>query len=140
MLAPSTPVGQAVPAVAKILPLLGSDQDGEVLAAVHAIRRTLAGHGVDLLDLARALKAPAPVDPTPPRSSPRAHTTAASSGSTSLQRKLWEMRRADIGVLSAWESGFIVSLLSILEDGKALSAKQRARAEEIYAQRIGGAE
>jgi hypothetical protein len=38
--------------LAKVLPLLGSDQPGEVVAAAAALRRVLAGAGMDLVDLA----------------------------------------------------------------------------------------
>jgi hypothetical protein len=39
--------------IAKLIPLLASDHDGEVLATVRAIRRSLAGAGLDLHDLTR---------------------------------------------------------------------------------------
>lgn len=42
----------AFPKVAKLLPLLGSDRDGEVVAAAHAIGRTLAAAGLSFHDLA----------------------------------------------------------------------------------------
>lgn len=52
---PGTP---AVPArLAKVLPLLGSDQPGEVVAAAAALQRVLAGAGMDLMDLADLLAA-----------------------------------------------------------------------------------
>jgi hypothetical protein len=37
----------------KLLPMLGSDQQGEILAAVSRIKATLAGAGLDLHDLAQ---------------------------------------------------------------------------------------
>jgi hypothetical protein len=39
--------------VAKLIPRLGSTHDGEVIATVAAIRRTLGSAGLDLHDLAR---------------------------------------------------------------------------------------
>jgi hypothetical protein len=45
--------------LAKLIPLLSSDKDGEVIATVQAIRRTLAGAGNDLHDLAAFLEQPA---------------------------------------------------------------------------------
>lgn len=48
------------PKIAKLIPRLATDHDGEVLATVHAIRRTLAVAGLDLHDLVGALCAPAP--------------------------------------------------------------------------------
>jgi hypothetical protein len=44
-----------VPIVAKLIRLMGSDKDGEILAAVHALRRVLAGAGLTLHDLAGAV-------------------------------------------------------------------------------------
>ena len=42
--------------LARLLPRLASDKDGEVLATVVAIRRQLAAQDLDLHDLARALE------------------------------------------------------------------------------------
>jgi hypothetical protein len=39
--------------ISKLIPRLASDHDGDVLATVAAIRRTLAANGSDLHDLAR---------------------------------------------------------------------------------------
>ena len=41
--------------LAKLVPLLGSDRDGEVLAAARAIGRTLAASGADFHDLVLAI-------------------------------------------------------------------------------------
>jgi hypothetical protein len=50
----------ALPArLAKVLPLLGSNQPGEVVAAVVALQRVLAGAGMALTDLADLLTAEA---------------------------------------------------------------------------------
>lgn len=46
--------------VARLIPLLGSDVDGEVVSAARAIARTLKSAGLDLHDLARQLE-PTPV-------------------------------------------------------------------------------
>jgi hypothetical protein len=43
--------------VAKLVRLLGSDKDGEILAAVAALKRTLGAGGADLNDLAAGLVA-----------------------------------------------------------------------------------
>ena len=47
------------PMVAKLVRLLGSDRDGEVIASVRALRRVLAGAGLTLHDLAGAIELPA---------------------------------------------------------------------------------
>lgn len=43
--------------LAKLLPRLASDQDGEVVATANAIRRTLGSAGLDLHDLAKRVAA-----------------------------------------------------------------------------------
>ena len=50
----STP---ALTKVAKLIPLLASERDGEVIATAHAIRRTLHAAGMDFHGLASALTA-----------------------------------------------------------------------------------
>ena len=47
-----------IPKIAKLLPLLASDQDGEVVATARAIGRTLAAGGSDFHALATAIAAP----------------------------------------------------------------------------------
>jgi len=46
------------PMLAKLIRLLSSDRDGEVVASVHAMRRLLAGSGLSLHDLADAIELP----------------------------------------------------------------------------------
>jgi hypothetical protein len=59
--------------VAKIIPRLGSDHDGEVLASVAAIRRLLRTEHLDLHDLAVLID----VSSVPERKSPDMHRSAA---------------------------------------------------------------
>ena len=56
------------PKVALLIPLLGSDQDGEVLSAARAIERTLKAAGRDWHDLVHIITAPsmAAAHPQPP--------------------------------------------------------------------------
>ena len=46
------------PTVAKLIRLLSSDRDGEVVASVRAMRRVLAAAGLSLHDLADAIELP----------------------------------------------------------------------------------
>jgi hypothetical protein len=46
------------PTLAKLIRLLSSDREGEVVASVHAIRRVLASVGLSLHDLADAIELP----------------------------------------------------------------------------------
>jgi len=62
------------PQVAKLVRLLGSDNDGEVVACVAALRRVLHGAGLDLHDLARAVEVPIRVlSYRPPSYQPRSY-------------------------------------------------------------------
>jgi hypothetical protein len=48
-------VSSIAPKLAKLLPRLASDHDGEVVATARAVRRTLHAAGLDYHDLARSL-------------------------------------------------------------------------------------
>ena len=52
-----TTLAYIAPKLQKLIPLLASDKDGEVLAAVGAIRRVLGAAGADLHDLAEVISA-----------------------------------------------------------------------------------
>jgi hypothetical protein len=51
-------LGTIAPKLAKLIPLLGSDKDGERLATLEAIGRTLRSAKLDFHDLAKALTTP----------------------------------------------------------------------------------
>jgi hypothetical protein len=51
-----TALAPLVPKIAKLIPRLATNHDGEVVATVRAIERTLASAGLDLHDLAGALE------------------------------------------------------------------------------------
>ena len=55
------------PKVVLLIPMLGSDQDGEVIGAARAIERTLKAVGCDWHDLVKIITSPpvAPVQPQP---------------------------------------------------------------------------
>lgn len=54
----SAAIDTVAPKLGKLIPLLGSNHDGEVLSAAAAIRRTLDNAGLDLNDLAETISAP----------------------------------------------------------------------------------
>jgi len=63
-----TALGTAAPRLAKLIPMLGTDRDGEIIGTVHAIRRTLESAGCDLHDLAEVVeRAALPVVAEQPR-------------------------------------------------------------------------
>jgi hypothetical protein len=57
--------------VAKLIPMLGSDNDGEVVATVRALRRVLAGAGSDLHGLAAVVAGASPAPRPGPQPQPR---------------------------------------------------------------------
>lgn len=63
------------PKLSKLIPRLGSNHDGELVATVRAIRRTLEGAGLDLHALAEAIGEPTIIYRPPPRPAdpPRPH-------------------------------------------------------------------
>ena len=50
------PLMDAIPKLKLLIPRLASDSDGEIVATVNAIARTLKSNGADLHDLAAALE------------------------------------------------------------------------------------
>jgi hypothetical protein len=103
--------------VAAALRLLASDRDGEVVAAARAVRRTLAGVGADLNDLASYVENAAANDPgTMPL------------GPSAMAAELLHQHRAD---LTLWELSFLEALV----DRPRLSPKQADKIAEIYSQR-----
>lgn len=60
------------PKLSKLIPLLGSDQPGEVVAAATAIHRTLQSAGCDFHDLVAVIESP------PPAAQPRSEFDSGS--------------------------------------------------------------
>jgi len=122
-----------------LIPLLGSDQDGEVLAAVAAIRRHLAAHKKDWHALAAMLTVQEPRIIV--REIFRTHVPPVSpffsaSGRASSKRKLSKNDRIHAllnhpGDLSAWEKEFLKSLLAATYP--VLTAKQATTLGQIEA-------
>lgn len=60
-----TALAVAAPMIAKLIPRLATDHDGEVVATVHAIRKALETAGLDFHDLVNALDIAPPQQPDP---------------------------------------------------------------------------
>jgi hypothetical protein len=92
-----TTLAPVLPRVSKLLPLLSSDHEGEVVAAARAIGRILGCAGLSWHDLARAITGSAKdgVMPSP------------SWSRMSRQQRLHTLDRLlALGHLSAWERAF----------------------------------
>jgi hypothetical protein len=119
--------------LALLIPRLASDQEGEVVATVQAIRRALARAELDLHDLAARLAAPDPEEEPAPRRKPQPRTKphhAAPDDDDDVRidhliraRWLWNNCRAE---LTPKEASFVNSAIGILASGHSLSAKQWA--------------
>ena len=113
-----------------LLPVLGSDQSGEVVAAAAAIGRLLEADGLDWHALADRLAGPA--DTTAPRPAAGWHD------------RTYRERRAVLASLLAcrclteWESEFVRSLHSLLSRRDVmLSERQAAVLDELLAKAAG---
>lgn len=111
------------PRLAKLLPLLASDQPGEVVATAAAIGRTLAGAGLSWHDLVAAL------DPPPGRTVRPG--PSATPNTRVMAETLWRCQR-----LTEWEQGFVGSVLDQLKRARGLSERQVATLRKIYTDRI----
>jgi hypothetical protein len=97
----------AAPKLAKLIPLLGSDKDGEVVAAARAIGRALQSAKADWHDLVRVL---------------------TDAPDTDTDNDLPFILRCLHGhpALTEWESKFIASIVQQQARERSLSDKQRA--------------
>ena len=107
------------PKLTRLIPLLGSDKDGEVVATARAIGRTLAQAGADFHDLAAAIaraEPPGPVEPVCWRHIPPS------------ERVMWLAEMQASRLLSPWEQDFSTSILTQVRfrPWSALSPKQMA--------------
>ena len=114
------------PVVARLIPRLGSPFDGEILATVRAIERTLKSQKLDWHDIAAAVTAQAPPtqwDYEPYRTeSDEAHRMR--EWLQAISRKSW---------LNSWTAGFVADLLRRSSlDG--LTSKQTACVNRIIQQ------
>ena len=120
--------------LAKLLPRLASDQQGEVAAVAAAVTRTLRAEGCDWHDLA-AHVAEGPREIVvyrehAPQPGPSPFNTGAwrqayrprSMGS--YRERVFRCQNASAGRLNEWEAGCLLSVCRQLECGRTLSARQ----------------
>ncbi|MGB0748170.1 MAG: hypothetical protein ACPGO3_05450 [Magnetospiraceae bacterium] len=113
----------------KLIAMLSSDRDGEVLAAVSAIDRALDGAGATWHDLAATVTEPGRV---PCRCHESENAPSPDSDHLAMAETL-----ARFGNLNDWEGKFVSSILKTLRKKFRLSSKQKFRLEQIYNERIG---
>lgn len=110
--------------LAKLIPRLASPHEGEVLATVEAIRRTLDRAELSLHDLAARLCAPEPVTPRA-RPKPQPKPEPAPEDAEDLLAKA-EWLRDHVGDdLTGKQGAFVATAIRMLRAGQSLSEKQR---------------
>jgi len=123
-------LASASPVIGKLIPLLASDHDGEVLAAARAIGRLLASKGRDWHDLAAAISGGCQ------KSSRSLHPSWA--GMSRQQRLDILYRLLSSKALSGWERAFCEKTnawLRLRPDSQ-LSPKQRAILDQLVSEHI----
>lgn len=110
-------IATIAPKISKLIPRLARDHDGEVVATVAAIRRTLAAAGLDFHALAKALGTPVPPI-VQPRSQAEIAAWCRNHGQTSLTLK---------------EFVFVSDMAHRFSRGSQPSEKQTAWLMAIYA-------
>ncbi len=109
----------------KLVPLLSSNLDGEVVAAARAIGRALVSVGADWHDLTEALTKPSPSHP---------------GGAGRDQPQAMAAWLATCRDLTDWEANFVASLSRRLRAGRSLTPRQTATLTRIYLERGGPGE
>jgi hypothetical protein len=125
--------------LALIIPRLGSDHDGEVVATARAISRTLTAAGLDWHDLAAAAKTALPVGrgPVPP---PRDETSTPLWSELAPEGKLaWLALFGGQTWLSKWDLDFVASIAAqaAANPFRAFSHKQQIILNRLIARAVG---
>ncbi|WP_262299709.1 hypothetical protein [Microvirga sesbaniae] len=113
------------PKLSRLIPMLATDHDGEVIAAVRAIDRTLKSAGMDFHNLVEALcyRQPSsiPVSAAAPEPHPRSLLDIAN----------W-CRTHAAGRLTSTERKFVCDMVERLSQGRQISQKQENWLRNIY--------
>ncbi len=123
-----TDLSPILPKLSKLVPRLASDADGEIVATVRAIDRTLRSSGFDWHDFTSALQ---PALPPPERPRWRSETETWGELAT------W-CRFNGIGRLSPKEAQFVADMSRKLVLGGEPSPRQAEWLRAIYAKLKGG--
>lgn len=119
--------------IGKLIPRLGTDHTGEIVAVVGAIARTLKGVGCDWHDLAAALESP---EPRRARDSDPAQRPWSRWTHLAANERVMALDAIRTLRLSPWERGFIDSIDRILltRPHARLSAKQEQVLDRLLSQ------
>ena len=128
-----TDLSPILPKLSRLVPRLASDADGEIVATVRAINRTLRGAGLDWHDFTSALAPALPPPQRHARPDPQSHRPR-----THYEIAEWCRQRASAvaGVLGSKKTQFVCDMTRLLRTRQP-TERQRAWLLAIY-QRLGG--
>jgi hypothetical protein len=116
------------PRLTKLIPLLSSDHDGEVIATARAIGRTLQGAGLDFHSLVEALSIHKPTyAPPPARKEP-----APAPQPTSLRDIVIWLRTHAAHRMTYKEQTFVMDMATRLNEGRQASTRQANWLQTIF--------
>jgi len=116
-------IAHVAPKLSKLIPMLATDHDGEVVATVRAINRTLQGAGLDFHNLVEALCGHKTATYVPP--------PAEKEPETWCEIALW-CRNHDGGDLSLKERKFVLDMIRRTATGQEPTEKQAKWLRSIY--------
>lgn len=123
--------------IAKLIPLLGSDQDGEALAALRAIGRKLASRGRSFHDLAALVGGGAPAAP-PPQPAPAPRPAWGLSAALMAEKvRLLSSPRLQAR-MSPWERAMVSLIARTIEAGAPLTKQHSDFLDRTYAKTLTG--
>lgn len=117
-------IAPIAPQLSKLIPLLASDQEGEVIATARAIGRVLTGKGLNWSDFSQAVGEIKRLSVQPAR-------TPAERQPSPLEMVAW-CRNHGHGRLSAKDHKFILTVSASVALGGSLSVHQSQWLRDIY--------
>jgi hypothetical protein len=116
------------PKLAKLFPMLSTDSAGECLATVSAIKRTLAGAGLTVHDLASVLN-----HPSHQQYQQRSPSYGAPVWSrlSATKRIIWLRAVLAASDADTWQHRFCEDVASLIAAGCTLTQKQAAAAQSV---------
>jgi hypothetical protein len=116
------------PRLAKLFPMLSTDSAGECLATVAAIKRTLAGQGLTVHDLASMLDDR--LEQHEQRRSP-SYGPPVWSRLSECERLAWLRVVLNVSDVDTWQHQFCDGVSSLIVAGRHLTPKQNAAAQSV---------
>jgi hypothetical protein len=116
------------PKLAKLFPMLSTESAGECLATVAAIKRTLAGQGLTVHDLASMFDDEP--EPHEQRRSP-SYGPPVWARLSEADRLAWLRVVLNVSDVDTWQHQFCDGVASLIAAGRYLTSKQNAAAQSV---------